>query len=251
MVDNPTAWHLVEVNGYQNVRISNRTFVNGAALGIMTNEAVQIDMNPGVGEWPWQGPANATRCQSVFISDCYFTNVGSGVGTHTITDGGVSHARIFIHNCVFVGYNYAGVHALKWSSVRITDCYFQGGYYGIFGEMNGADVHTDWQITGNTFYQLCATALVAGVSGRAIYANGNSTAYVMAFNISRNVVLDHTNAKVTHAIGLDYARNGTVQGNNLHNINRAGYWAYGQKKVTIVDNVMELTNIAVQRQVSP
>lgn len=238
------AWHHVEVNGCASVEIAGCRFVGGAEQELDSNEAVQIDLNLGTGQWPWPGPADSTPCRDVWVHNNEFVNCGTGVGTHSGTNG-VFHAGILVSENWFLNCYYAGVHARGWTGVKVVNNRFEGGYYGVFCEMADTNVVEDYDISHNTFKGIGSTART-GTSARAVYANGNSTGtqYVKNYRIAFNTVLDHTTAgKSTHGLTTDYCRQGTFVGNTLDGVNRAGIWAFGCDRVSISANVVNNSNL--------
>lgn len=241
---NPTAWHHIEINGCQSVYIDKNVLQQGSVRALTTNEAIQIDANLGGGQWPWQGPADSTACTTVKITDCWFNNVGTGIGTHSGA-AALIHNDIQIDGCTFFQPYYAGIHARGWSGVKVTNCRFYEGAYGVFMDMQDNNVVNDYLIQGNTFFRIGFTSF--GVtSARAVYANGNSsgTQYVRNWRITNNFVGAHTNAgKSTHALTMDYCKQGVFANNTCQDINRCAIWAFGCDRVVITGNEVINANI--------
>jgi len=242
---NPTDWHHIEINGCQAVFIDGCIIQQGANRALTTNEAIQIDANLGGGQWPWQGPADSTACSTVRVTNCFFNSVGTGVGTHSGA-AGVVHNDIVVDNCTFFQSFYAGVHARGWSGVKINNCRFYEGGYGVFGDMQDTNVVNDYSITNNTFFRIGYTSFVTA-DARAVLLNGDAagTQYARNFRITGNFVGSHNNAgKSRHALTANYCKQGVFANNVLQDINNGGIWAFGCDRVNIIGNEVINANIA-------
>lgn len=237
-------WHHIEFNGVQDGEAAFCTFYGSAGHQLDTAEAVQIDSNFGTGQFPWFGPSDSTRCENIRVHHNTFSGVGVGVGTHSSANGTV-HQDIKIQDNSFYNCYFAGVRALCWSGVRITNNRFEGGYYGVYNQAASSNITSDWVVSGNTFY-LQGYTTRAGTDARAFYADGDvgGTQYMRDFRIFGNEVLSCNNiGKSRHGITADYCRQGAIYGNTLRTIARAGIWVFGCDRVTVFGNEISSSNV--------
>lgn len=243
-VTNVPAWHHIEVNTCQTAKILNCYFIGGAEQAGTAIEAVQIDLNVDMTQFPWFGPADSTRCIDITVEGCYFQDCGTGVGTHSFS-GGVNHNNIKILNNTFKNAYYAGVSGLNWSDVRIEGNSFEAGYYGVTITTAGTSTARQHIITNNTFYNIGSTAYT-GTAARAVYlssADGTGTNRMQVIEISSNTVLDMvTVGKSTNGIHVNYSDRVLISGNIVTNTRNHGMTTFSCTGVVISNNLGTLNN---------
>lgn len=241
---NVPGWHHVEVNSCQTAKIRNCIFVGGAEQALATAEAVQIDLNIDMSQFPWFGPADLTRCIDITVESCYFQDCGSGVGTHSAS-GAINHNNIKILNNTFKNTYYAGISGLNWSDVRIEGNSFEAGYYGIAVLTAGTAYARAHIISNNSFYNIGSTSYV-GTSSRSIYlssADGSGASRLQGIVISNNSILDMiTVGKSTSGIHVNYSDRVTIFGNAVTNTRSHGITTFSCTVVVITNNNCTLNN---------
>ena len=106
-VDGCINLHSIEINSSAKVRVINSIFKNQKFKeGESHKEAIQIDFCYKGGLAISGASANSpcydyTHCKDIEISNCVFTNVPNGIGTHVVSEQETYHSDIKITNCVF------------------------------------------------------------------------------------------------------------------------------------------------------
>lgn len=193
--------HFIEVNSSQNVSISDCNF-DGAHTWEATpcvKEAINIDSadpNTGgidVGSTKWS-KFDRTCCDTVNVTNCTFTLLPSGIGTHKmskIDDQFIYHKNILVENCKFdqvgidgSGFSTSTVRMMNWKDAIIQNNEIRNGHneYGI--RCQGVDNPT---IRNNQFIDCNYASAVVYV--RESSNNNKGSEYGQ--NISQNIVDDN------------------------------------------------------------
>lgn len=241
---NVPTYHHIEINSCQNVKVLNSTFLGGAEQANIYAEAIQIDLNIDMSQFPWFGPADSTRCVDITIENNYFQDCGTGIGTHS-SIGGINHNNIKIRGNFFKSPYYAGVSGLNWSDVKIQGNSFDGGYYGVTEQTSGTSFARSHIITENSFYNIGATAFV-GTGARSIYltsSDGSGSNRMQSIVIANNSVLDMTTVgKSSNGIHVNYCDRVNVCDNTITNVRQHGITTFACTGVVMSDNTCTLTN---------
>lgn len=243
---NVPQYHHIEVNTCQTVKITNGLFLGGAEQAGIYIEAIQIDLNIDMTQFPWFGPADAIRCEDVLIDKCRFENVGVACGTHSFS-GATNHNNIRFTNNTVINPYYSGVSGLNWSNTRIIGNSFEGGYYGVSIITSGTSSSRGHVISDNTFYNIGFTAYT-GNAGRSIYlsASDNTGANrIRNVTVANNTIIQMTTAgKSSDGIHFNYSDYLSITGNAITATQNFGITTFSCNNVSISGNTCAQNNLS-------
>ncbi len=243
--------HYFNFSGSENVSISNvvfsapvpytatdksfwGSFEVGDPLRYQTIEAIHVDFINEVGE-PSVYPQDGTGCRNIFVDDCLFDGVFSGVGTHHKNDEAQGDG-LYVTDCVFSNLLSWAVFAYSLDSVQIEDCTVVGGA----GLITALDAEVS---LGNNF---CADATdhAVRVEDSSLDASGNTIADCAghAFQVvSSEALLEDNVVDAPANVGIRGSSGSTIQANR-NRILDAGLHAISIAEGTVLSatgNVIE------------
>ncbi len=112
--------HLIELDASYNVSINNCTFTGHKASGKNNKEAINLDTPDSKREGfksKWS-KMDGTPNEEVSITNCTFSNLEVGVGTHRYT-GDSYHENVTIKDCSFTKTQTA-IRVINWKNATIT-----------------------------------------------------------------------------------------------------------------------------------
>ncbi len=113
--------HLIELDASKNVKIKNCTFTGHKASGKNNKEAINLDTPDKKRDGfksAWS-KMDGTSNDGIYITDCTFSNLEVGVGTHRYT-GDSYHENVLIKNCTFKK-DETAIRVLNWKNATITE----------------------------------------------------------------------------------------------------------------------------------
>lgn len=238
-------YHHIEINGCTVVEIAGNRFSGGVSRLLATNEAVQIDLNVDMSQFPWFGPADSTVCTDVDIHDNVFIDVGTACGSHSF-DGSARHGNIRFHDNHVSGPAYAGVTMLNWTDSKIIDNRFERGYYGVLHTSAGTALLRSNIISRNTFYDVGNTGY-SGSASRAIFCQQDPAGahQINGLSIDQNHVLDMvTVGKSQVGISVNYCSNIHIADNVVRNIRQGGIMLFQTVAPMVLNNLVEQSNVS-------
>jgi hypothetical protein len=175
-VINIPAWHGVELSATLRARIIRVRFDR------CDNEALQLDtpapQSPGT--FPWFGPYDDTKNQDAIISDCTFTNVDIGIGSHS--NPPVKNLRI--ERCVFVATAGSAIKAPGYEGIVIEDSDFYDCMVAYSGASRGL------VFRGNRVLRARTSDLdLAGVGSGVVEGNRFIASSIGIVNVGSGVTL--------------------------------------------------------------
>lgn len=112
--------HQIELDASQNVTIKNCTFTGHKPSGKNNKEAINLDTpdKKRTGFKSAWSKMDGTSNEDIYITDCTFSNLEVGVGTHRYT-GDSYHTNVAISNCTFQK-DQTAIRVLNWKNATIT-----------------------------------------------------------------------------------------------------------------------------------
>jgi len=234
-INNINNWHHIELNGCYNATVENGYFSGGNVTTYAgNNEAIQIDSMIDSAGFPWFGPYDNTICQTIRVLHCTFSNVGSGVGTHTATTS-INHNSIVVDKCYFKGVWSSAVKGLTWSDVKVTHCKFDTMACAVIFLQNPTGrLNNDIYICDNT---ITAIGTVNPTDSRGIWLIGTTGQACSNVTIANNHLLAFNGANQTHGIATEYAQNMTIANNTISQSNQIGIYVFGGSYISVTGNM--------------
>jgi len=131
-VKNVYETHHIEINSSKHVTIDNCVFIDFYGNRAFS-EAIQIDLAKDVSNFPPFGNWDNTVVNGIVINDCYFKNVGAGVGTH-VTSSQIWHENVTVTNCLFEDIRSHAVHFQNMKQFLLSNNKLKNGQTGILLE---------------------------------------------------------------------------------------------------------------------
>ncbi|CAM3728980.1 right-handed parallel beta-helix repeat-containing protein [Mesobacillus zeae] len=234
--------HHIEMNSSKNVRIHGSRFEGFTHNGTRAfSEAVQIDLAKSYDVFPLFGAYDKTPCENVTVENCYFNNVGRGVGTH-VTDVGVFHDFIVVRNNVFDTTLDFAVNALIFRKAVISGNKMLAVTGGV--KLDGAYECT---ITDNHIKQSTGNGIESSYSSQSIIKGNNitggATNGITIFNNGYSIIVtnNYIYNNAGHGVNVEHPdviiSDCIVKGNGSH-----GIYVHDTKDVRISSCQIHLNN---------
>jgi parallel beta-helix repeat protein len=221
--------HLINLSGTCHANVSNVTFENsikytgtstlywgtytpGDDTRYNSIEVLHIDFMTSNGE-PMTYPSDGTPAENIYVTNCTFKNVFSGIGTHHL-DSGNQGNNIVIKNNTFTNLKGVCVNLYDFNNISVT------GNTANTGLMFAYSARCQGNISNNT---------IKNMSGCSIYLVNQASGYVNSNKISRS-----TGA----AIRINDNCRVTVSGNTISNSSDAGISATLSSTTRITGNTI-------------
>lgn len=206
--------HFVELDASENVKFNRCSFSNEQKGNIKDfDECVNLDIpdkNTGGINQPWI-TYDKTPNKKITFSSCSFSNVQSGIGTHTYT-GGVYHTNITINGCSFSNCAKAAINPKNWKNASITNNKING-----VGMTSGGSAYTKY-VSGNSLANDTYAIYCAGADNLVIKGNSFKNVYnAMVFNCSTSKFYPTTYNQMNREDYVSYADNNSLYGSTVKN----------------------------------
>lgn len=244
-ITSASGWHHIELNGVSNALISGNTFSGGRDTASIQNEALQIDLNIDMSQFPWFGPADSTPCTDIKVVNNTFNDVGTAIGSHSGV-AAVRHSAILIEGNSISGAYFAGVSALNWADVKIVNNRFDRGHYGIRALSVGTGANNrQYVIEGNTFYNQGNSPYAPGAAdGRGVFiqANNDGLFNISSVTVANNTFIDINTSTSQNAIAVNYCSDVAITGNTVRSTRQSAISLFTVNRAVVTGNSITGSN---------
>lgn len=222
--------HDIELGGVYKATVKNCTFVNDKSVNkfkkVFGKEAIQIDVNtpesmPHIPEYDY------TASETIFITECSFTNKFTAVGSHNGIIGN-PYTNIKITGNTFTNIACMGISGAYWYNTEIGDNVFENTGSGI--ELYSVSKKTSGNIKNRFNYAY--DDIIRTIKNSRTFIYGNSVNIRSEDNfIEKPFGIKVSGSKFTEDNTRNNLKKGTYYFYNLF-MNYSPYWKYATNTVS-------------------